>query len=141
MTTIVRVDRFPNEGSPQVIAGDPQLGDIVRITTNTGAVIYERYTPPAPPPAPGPIVLSATAFQDVCEAALGGNGVGRTRFGKVIRDMSASADDEVLSVFKRYDKSQTFERGKASALFTLLVSKSILTAQERTAILAAWPNQ
>ena len=49
MTTIEKVSCFPNEGTPQVIAGDPVLGDLVRITTGN-TVIYERYTPPAAPP-------------------------------------------------------------------------------------------
>jgi len=54
MTIIEKVSCFPNEGAPEVIAGDPQLGDLVRIITPTGAVIYERYTPPAIPSPPQP---------------------------------------------------------------------------------------
>ena len=49
MTTIEKVSCFPNEGTPEVIAGNPAQGDLVRITTTTGAVIYKRYTPPQPP--------------------------------------------------------------------------------------------
>lgn len=52
MTTIEKVTCFPNEGLPQIIAGAPQAGDLVRITTPSGAVIFERYTPLEAPPAP-----------------------------------------------------------------------------------------
>lgn len=46
MTSIVKVSCFPNEGTPVVVDGDPAAGDIVRITTNTGAVVYQRFSPP-----------------------------------------------------------------------------------------------
>lgn len=46
------VSCFPNEGTPKTIAGDPNPGDIVRVTTPSGAVIYERYTAPAAVAAP-----------------------------------------------------------------------------------------
>lgn len=45
MAEIVKVSCFPNEGTPVVIPGDPVAGDIVRVTTSTGAVIYERFSP------------------------------------------------------------------------------------------------
>jgi hypothetical protein len=83
-----------------------------------------------------PLILSATAFQDAAETGLGS----RARFGEVIRAMQTSANDEILSVFKRYDKSITFEKAKAAAMLSLLVSAAIVTPQERSHILAAWPN-
>jgi hypothetical protein len=46
MSIIEKVTCFPNEGVPQVIDGEPSSGDLVRIKTDSGAVIYERYTPP-----------------------------------------------------------------------------------------------
>jgi hypothetical protein len=48
MAIIERVSCFPNEGEPEVIGGDPIAGDLVRITTDSGTVIYERYTPHVP---------------------------------------------------------------------------------------------
>ena len=57
MTKIEKISCFPNEGEPQVIAGEPAAGDLVRITTDSGAVICERYTPPVilePPQPPAP---------------------------------------------------------------------------------------
>ena len=99
--------------------------------------------PAAVPAAPAtPAVLSSTAFQDVCETALGGGSTGRARFGEIVRAMQTSADNELLAVYKRYEKSVTFEKSKVAGLLTLLVAKGVasLTAQERTAILAGWPE-
>ena len=45
---IERVTCFPNEGTPEVVPGDPQAGDIVRIDGK----IYQRYMPPSETPAP-----------------------------------------------------------------------------------------
>lgn len=46
---IERVTCFPNEGTPEVIPGDPQQGDIIRIV---GTQNYQRYKEPRsfPPP-------------------------------------------------------------------------------------------
>jgi len=115
--------------------------DNVSGATDNGDGTYTNPTLPTPPVLPAlPAILSSTAFQDVTETALGGGSTGRTRFGEIIRAMSSSADDEVLAVSKRYDKSLTFERAKVSALLTLLVSKGIVQASERSAVLAAWPT-
>lgn len=62
MTSIVKVSCFPNEGTPEVIDGSPAAGDLVRITTPTGAVIYERYTPPSDPVA-APLSWDAYDFK------------------------------------------------------------------------------
>ncbi|CAB4188086.1 hypothetical protein UFOVP1169_56 [uncultured Caudovirales phage] len=95
------------------------------------------FTNPGPPPAKAvPLTLSATGFQDACETGLGST----ARFGKIIRDMAESADDQVFSTYQRFIKSTTFDKSKAAPLFSLLVSKGLMTAPERTAILAAWPE-
>lgn len=95
-----------------------------------------RFEVETPDPPRAPFVLSATAFQDACEAGLGSS----ARFGEVIRAMSTSNDDAVLAVYKRYEKSEKFDKTKAALLFSLLVSKGLMTTPERTAILAAWPE-
>jgi len=89
-----------------------------------------------------PQILSATAFQEMCELALGGNSVGRARFGEIIRAMETSADNEVFAAAKTYAKSTTFERAKTQRFLTLLRQKGVaaLTNAEITAIIAAWPN-
>ncbi|CAB4165256.1 hypothetical protein UFOVP823_23 [uncultured Caudovirales phage] len=60
-----RVTCFPNEGTPEVIPGEPQLGDIVRSGT-----AYFRYTPPSEPETT-PIPLSKLEFVDLAQSAGG----------------------------------------------------------------------
>lgn len=62
MALIQKVTCFPNEGAPQVIEGDPAPGDIVRITTPSGTVAYQRYTPPE---LLAPLVASETDGRDL----------------------------------------------------------------------------
>ena len=145
MTTIVKVSCFPNEGDPQVIAGNPQAGDIVRITTSSGAVIYERYSPPQAPSNPIPRILSKTAFMDVCQVSFGGNGVGRARFGAIIRACAVSPDDEVRFVYERFQGATTFDKDVVSQFLTLLISKDTalitppVSNAERAAMNSNWP--
>lgn len=101
------------------------------------------FTNPSPSnPSKAPLILSASGFQDTCVAGLGGNSVGEARFGAIIRAMASSNDDLVFSIYQRFVKSTTFDRQKSGQMLTVLVQKNIanLTAQERTAILAEWPN-
>lgn len=100
--------------------------------------VYADLTTTAPP-AQVPATLSASSFQDTCEAGLGGGTTGATRFGKIVRDMQASADDLVLSLYQRFLKAETFDKAKATQFFAVLVNKTIMTGAERTAILNAWP--
>lgn len=92
-----------------------------------------------PPPGPQPLIVSSTSFQDICETALGGGATGATRFGKIIRDLAASNDDLVYGIYQRFMKSVTFDKAKVAAMLAVLASKTIVTAQERTAILNTWP--
>lgn len=91
------------------------------------------------PPA-SPATLSASAFQDLCVNNLGGNSIGETRFGAIVRTMSTSADDLVFSVYQRFIKSSTFDKSKSIQMFQILQNKGIMTSQERNAIINAWPN-
>ena len=142
MTEIVRVSCFPNEGTPEVLAGDPQLGDVVRITTANGAVIYERHTPPAAPPPPRPRVLSKTGFQDYVVSQIGGGATGMARFTEIMDATRDSSSGAVRYAFARYEAAQTFEKENTSALTSIMAADSEtghLTAEERTAILDNWP--
>lgn len=87
-----------------------------------------------------PLLLSATSFQDVCETALGVGATGQARFGAVIRAMAASADDQVFAAYQRFFKSITFDKAKVGLMLALLVSKGLMTAQERLGILSGWPE-
>lgn len=86
-----------------------------------------------------PSTVSASGFQDICETALGGGVTGAARFGKIIRDMASSVDDTVFAIYQRFLKSLTFDKTKSAAMLAVLVSKGLITGQERTAILNAWP--
>jgi hypothetical protein len=92
-----------------------------------------------PAPTPQPSLLSASGFQELCESALGGNSTGATRYGKIIRDMESSASDLVFSMYQRYLKTVIFDKPKVTQFLSVLVSNTIITGPERTAILNAWP--
>lgn len=145
MADIAKIDRMPAVKSPVegvdyiVVVGVPQDGDHVRITTAAGVQIFENtYTGPTISPVVA-ATLAASGFQDVCETGFGGGATGASRFGAVMRALATSNDDLVYSINQRFLKSTTFDKTKAAAMFTILVAKTVLTAQERTAILAAWP--
>lgn len=94
--------------------------------------------PVVPLPVLTPASISASEFQETCEAAFGGGMIGATRFGQVMRDMGSSADDLVFSVYQKFVKSSTFDRPKTAAALQVLVAKNIMVANERTAVIAAW---
>lgn len=57
---IERVSCFPNEGTPEVIPGEPQDGDIVRINGS----VYQRYKAPVEaPPADTPMPPTLTEIK------------------------------------------------------------------------------
>jgi len=87
-----------------------------------------------------PAILSASGFQETCETGFGGGTVGATRFGAVMRALASSADDLVFSINQRFVKSTTFDKTKTAFALAVLQNKTIITAGERTAIIAAWPN-
>jgi hypothetical protein len=141
MTTIVKVSCFPNEGTPEVIEGDPQQGDIVRITTD-GAEIYERYTPPQNS-ASTPRVLSKTAFQDHAVSQLGGGATGMARFTEIMDATRNSESGAVRFAFARYEAAQTFEKTNTATLTAIMAADTStaghITSEERDAILENWP--
>jgi hypothetical protein len=87
-----------------------------------------------------PQILSASGFQELCETALGGGTTGAVRFGEIMRALGNSVDDLVFSINSRFLKSITFDKTKSAQSFAILVSKNIITAAEKTAILSAWPQ-
>lgn len=140
---IEKVSCFPNEGTPEVIPGDPQAGDLVRITTNTRAEIFERFTPPPPPPAPLPRILSKTAFQDYAVSQLGGGLNGMARFTEIMDATRDSSSGAARFAFARYEAAQTFEKDNTETLTAVMAADTTaghLTAAERTSIIENWPN-
>ncbi len=152
MTEIVKVSCYPNEGTPQVIAGDPQAGDLVRITTASGAVIYERFTPAPSSPGTRPLVLSATGFMDAAIAGLRtANGstqaAAEARFQEIIEGANNFAGSTEIAkriryVHERYAKATTFNKAVVVGMLALFRSAGVasLTADEETGMLAAWPE-
>lgn len=138
MTTIVKVSCFPNEGTPQVIAGDPQQGDIVRITTGGGAVIYERYTPPAPPPVPQPKILSWGDLASYLIGLLGGGATGRAALGAIIASCQAGTNnDKFFAVY--FQGQTTFTKAEFTGVLAD-VATGIVTNGQKTAVANNWPT-
>ncbi len=131
---IERLSDFTRDGGV-VIQGQPQPGDVIRID---GAI--EQRLQVYAPYVPSPIVQSKRIFLENAATALGANGAGRADLGKIIRNMRASVDDEVYVIAERYNSAETLDKAQVAGLTAILVSKSIMTTQQRTAILAAWPE-
>lgn len=161
MSTIQKVNKRPNRGVPpteadecapgevpQVIAGNPADGDLVRITADSGAVIYQHYTAPAAPPAPVPRLLSKTAFQDHVVGVLAALGdgqptTGMARFTAIMDATRDSAAGAVRFAFARYEAADVFEKTNTATLTTIMAADSQtghITSAERTAILTNWPT-
>lgn len=135
---IEKVSCYPNEGTPEVIAGDPVDGDLVRIT-NGSAVIYQRYTSPPPPPTPKPIVMTDKQFRKYAATQLGSNAA----VGAIWKAANASTDDDVKFALMAWTKAETFEKSEVVGLTTLLVNGSCMTSNQRLALVGPgnWPEQ
>lgn len=148
MTDIVKVSHLPTSLSdvPSVVAGTPTDGDPVRITTGSGAVVYQTYT--APGSISAPLTLSKTAFQDHAVACLmsvnsSTQAQAMARFTAIMEATKTSSDGAVKFAFSRYEAAQTFEKTNTAALTALMAADSTtghLTTDERTAILDGWPE-
>lgn len=140
---IVKVSCFPNEGAPQVLPGDPDAGDIVRITTAGGSVVYERFTPRPQPASPSPRILSKTAFQDHAVAQLGGGLTGMARFTEIMDSTRDSQSGAVRFAYARYQAALTLEKENTASLTAVMAADTQtghLTTDERAAILDNWPE-
>jgi len=128
MATIEKVSCFPNEGTPEVIAGDPVDGDLVRITSGT-VIIYQRYTVPVAP-TPQPRVLSKTEFNKYGWAQLG-----MAAFQKVIEDTRNStgttdADYEARSAVTQYDAAITVAKSEVEAIGFKIKAAGFMTQEQ-----------
>ena len=152
MTEIVKVSCYPNEGTPQVIAGDPQAGDLVRITTSSGAVIYERFTPAPSPPGTRPLVLSATGFMDAAIVGIrtansSTQSAAEARFQEIIEGAKNFAGSTEIAkriryVHERYAKATTFNKAVVVGMLALFRAAGVasITVNEENGIIAAWPE-
>jgi len=90
-----------------------------------------------PPPAPEPRTLSATAFNKYAASHLGLNGM--ARFIEIM-DGARAAGGVPKFCAAQYDKALTFDKSEVDAFSKVLVLATIMTSDERDAILDNWPT-
>lgn len=125
-----RVTCFPNEGTPQVIPGAPQEGDIIRTPDGD----YFRYYAPVEP-TPVPVVLDDLEFLRHAASQLSPSRV--VEIEEAFRD---SANKELRYAWKEYDKAKSFTKDKVTEFLSAGSEAGILTAQERNLVLDNWPE-
>ena len=80
--------------------------------------------------------ISKTKLMDIWVA--GGGSVGS--FGTIILAMKTSTDGDVAYCYERYKAANVFTYELTESLCSTLVSKSIMTASEKSKFLNAWPK-
>ena len=80
--------------------------------------------------------ISKTKLMDIWVA--GGGSVGS--FGTIILAMKTSTDGDVAYCYERYKAANIFTYELTESLCSTLVSKSIMTADEKSKFLNAWPK-
>ena len=83
-----------------------------------------------------PRVLSKTQLMDTWVAS----GLAGSRFCEVIKNIDASSNNDVLYVKERYHAAQTFTYDITDSMCGTLVTQSLLTSDEKTTFLNAWPK-
>lgn len=82
-----------------------------------------------------PLVLSKTAFMDLCWGKLG-----LARFDEII-DKCQTTPGNMRSVARRYDAALTFNKTTTKTLLAMLVTAGMLQQAEADAVLNAWPEE
>ena len=77
-----------------------------------------------------------TAFMDTWVSA----SLSTARYGAVMKAMKDSSDGDVIYCYERYSGAKYFDKAMTESLTSTLVSNSIMTSNERTALLNAWPK-
>jgi len=139
METVI-VDQIPGTAKPvenvdyQVLAGTPGPGDYVRVRDGS-CEMFTRLPPTPPAPPAQPKTLEALDF--IRHAAAQITPARVVAIEEAFRD-HASAD--LRYAWKEYDKAKSFTKEKVDEFLSAGVSASILTAQERAAVLDNWPT-
>lgn len=144
--TVVRINAVPAVANPrdgidyEVLSGNPQDGDPVRISTG-GGFVYTYHKEPVARVAK-PRALAKTEFMDHCYSQLGGGLTGVSRFGAVIKAARSSTEDTVVAAMERYDHAMSVEKENAAVFIGILKAASIasLTDNECDAVLDTWPS-
>ena len=92
--------------------------------------------PQVPTPAPVPIIMTDKQFRKYAAQQLGSSAA----VGAIYTAAQTSNDADVKFAFMAWSKAQTYEKAEVSALCTALVAGSCMTSQQRTALLANWPE-
>lgn len=131
-----KVSCFPNDGDPQVIAGDPQHGDIVRVV---GTQDYHRHAI-MPAKVLQPISMTRKQLRKHVVAVFGGNGAAAAKL-QAYRDAAIGETGTTDAAKRRrlaliMEREEVFTKDEADELMTLFQ----FAAQDKTDVLAAWPE-
>jgi len=80
--------------------------------------------------------LTKTAFMDTFV----GGGLETSRFAEIIKNMKASSNNDVLYCSERYNAANTFDYYMTSAMCDTLITHNLMTSDEKTSFLNAWPK-
>lgn len=138
MSNLERVTCFPQDGTPQVIPGQPQYMDIVRVI---GTGKYYHFVPDPGPSAPVDRELSRKALRAVIVTAFGGNGAGSAKLQTYIDAAVANvgttqADKNMRYALETLRTEDVFTKTEASQMMVAFQ----FAANDRTAVLAIWPT-
>ena len=140
MSTIVKIDDWGGN----VIPGEPQAGDLVRID---GRV--EKRFRVIPPADAQPLDISKTRFMDICDTAWGDPLLFQTVMeaarDAVDADYPTPTYPAGLAILlrkahARYEAAETFNKAVVAQLLGLFVTAGLLTQQQADDLLAAWPS-
>jgi len=121
----------PAGGSPDVIATRaPEAGDIVRIVGPNGAVEIPWTSPMAATPTPKPRLLTPNQVIDLMLSVIGPAG-----FAACVR----SDADAMVTWRYKMSVARDITKDQAASGLSIIVAASLMTPDQRTAILAAWP--
>ena len=81
-------------------------------------------------------VLSKTQLMDTFV----GGGLASSRFAEIIKNMKESSNNDVLYCSERYNAANTFDYYMTSAMCDTLITQNLMTSDEKTSFLDAWPK-
>lgn len=121
----------PLAEQPENLDGEVHTGVVVRITAPGGRV-SERCWYPAPPPSP-PSYRTLTPNQviDLMLSVIGAAG-----FAACVR----SDADAMVTWRYKMSVARDITKDQAADGLSIIVAATLMTAEQRTAILAAWPT-
>ncbi len=132
MNPTVTILRDEND---QPVSGrtSPVHNDLIREVWPDGAKVERRYWDPARfPVTPKPRALSPNQVIDLILAQVGAAG-----FAACVR----SDADAMVAWRYKMSVARDISKAQAAAGLSIIVASALMTADQRTAILAAWPTE